>query len=97
MSRASWHNSNASFRSVSRDPEIEKEFLPHQISNTKLQEIPEEDNVSLIIDYIREEIFQLAVDRIYEGYLRKTVYSFVTNCVYEAWMRAFRVIEKNME
>lgn len=94
------NNDNAnSWSAISRDySEIEKEFLlpSARVSDTKLQEIPKEDNVSLIVDYVREEILQSVGDTIYEGYLRKAVYSFVTKCAYEAWMCAFRVIYKNI-
>ena len=73
-----------------------EEFLPppSRIPISKWQEIIEDEHVSHVVGFIREEIVRSAADAIYENYFRKAVYGFVVNCAYEAWMRAFQVICK---
>lgn len=79
-----------------RTSEIAEEFLPppSRIPIAKWQEIMEDEHVSHIVGFIREEIVRSAADAICEDYFRKAVYGFVVNCSYEAWMRAFQVICK---
>lgn len=78
---------------ASRVSRIAGEFSPppSRIPRTKWQEILEDECVSHIVGFIREEIVRLAENAIREGYLRRAVYGFVVDCAYEAWMRAFQV------
>ncbi|XP_018340978.1 PREDICTED: uncharacterized protein LOC108747755 [Trachymyrmex septentrionalis] len=77
---------------ILRTSEIPEEFLPppSRIPIAKWQEIMEDEHVSHIVGFIREEIVRSAADAICEDYLRKAVYGFVVNCAYEAWMGAFQ-------
>ncbi|XP_018370709.1 PREDICTED: uncharacterized protein LOC108766123 [Trachymyrmex cornetzi] len=86
------NNESTNSLPILRTSEIPEEFLPppSRIPIAKWQEIMEDEHVSHIVGFIREEIVRSAADAICEDYFRKAVYGFVVNCAYEAWMRAFQ-------
>ena len=81
--------SNNSLPSVFSGP------TPSKISDKKWQKIIEEEDVDYLINSIRAEIVQSAIDEIYKRYLERTSYAFVARCAYLAWVQCFEVITYN--
>ena len=65
--------------------------IPSKIPSKKWLEIVQDEKIDDLINSVRAEIVQSAINEIYRRYIEKTSYSFMVHCAHLAWLRCFDV------